>query len=275
MPKIDKSQYTKAEWKVFKAKRQEEKEKLNFEQSLDSFIPTSNGTVNILCIKHGNKYNEDYVNTLYKMVERNISLPFRFVCLTDNNKNLLDKIETLPLPANLTGWWCKPYMFNKNLPLKGTTLYMDLDVVIAGNIDKLFTFNPGKWCTIRDFTRAMRPKWEKYNSSVIRFEHGQLDYVWQQFEKNPQHHMRRHFGDQDYLYEITKGTASLYPDSWIQSWKWEVRTDKTFEPGGIKGNRKFKTIQNVKPRIECCVTVFHGDPNPHNCHDPWVIDNWQ
>lgn len=275
MGKIDKSQFTKAEWKALKAKRREEKEKHRFEQSLNAYTASPDSTVNILCIKHGNKYNEDYVNTLYKMVERNLSLPFRFVCLTDNNKNLMQQIETWPLPANLSGWWCKPYMFSNELPLKGTILYLDLDVVIAGSLDKLFTFNPGKWCTIRDFTRAMRPKWEKYNSSVIRFEHGQLDYVYRQFIKNPQHHMRRHFGDQDYLYEVTQGTATLYPDSWIQSWKWEVRTDKTFEPGGIKGNRKFKTIQHVKPRVECCITVFHGDPNPHNCEDPWVVDNWR
>jgi hypothetical protein len=166
-------------------------------------------------------------------------------------------------------------MFSTELPLYGDILYMDLDVVIAGNIDKLFTYQPQAWCTVRDFTRAMRPKWEKYNSSIIRFKHGQLAHVWNEFQKSPQIHMRRHFGDQDFLYEQTKGTASLYPDSWIQSWKWEVRQTKDFKPGGIKGAREFKKIENAKPRIECCVTVFHGDPNPHNCHDPWVIDNWQ
>lgn len=276
MKNLDKSQYSKAEWRALKAKHKAEKESLRVQKTLNNYsMLHQDGMVTILCIKHGNKYNEDYVNILYEMVKRNISLPFRFVCLTDNNKNLNSNIETLPLPSNLSGWWCKPYMFNKDLPLTGTVLYLDLDIVIAGSIDKLFTYQPGKWCTIRDFTRVMRPKWDKYNSSVIRFEAGQLDHVWRQFIKNPQHHMHRHFGDQDFLYEVTKGTAVLYPDSWIQSWKWEVRTDKTFAPGGVKGNRQFKTVQNVKPRVECCITVFHGDPNPHNCKDPWVIDNWK
>jgi hypothetical protein len=67
----------------------------------------------------------------------------------------------------------------------------------------------------------------------------------------------------------------LYPDSWILSWKWEVRKDRAFAPNGRKGQRKLKTIEDVTPRIECCVTVFHGDPNPELCEDPWVIDNWK
>jgi len=66
----------------------------------------------------------------------------------------------------------------------------------------------------------------------------------------------------------------LYPDSWVQSWKWEVRKSKQLTVGGTKGKRTFTTIENVKPRVECCVCVFHGDPNPHNCEDPWVKENW-
>jgi hypothetical protein len=153
---------------------------------------------------------------------------------------------------------------------------MDLDVVIAGNINKLFTYQPTHWCTIRDFTRAMRPDWKKYNSSVVRFQTGELHHVWEDFDKNKLEIQRRLHGDQDWLYEATRTKqAMLYPDSWILSWKWEVRKSKEYDYGSTKGNRKFRHVENVKPRIECCVTVFHGDPNPHNCEDPWVVDNWR
>ena len=37
---------------------------------------------------------------------------------------------------------------------------------------------------------------------------------------------------------------------------------------------KFAQIEDVKPPAECCICVFHGDPNPHNCEDPWVEINW-
>jgi hypothetical protein len=276
LPKIDKGQYTKEEWRKIKEQRHLEKQKpqeiitpnlVTHEDSLKNYL---------LCLKHGTKYGPEYVNKLYNMVKRNCSLDYEFVCLTDNANGLDPRIKTIPLPANLQGWWCKPYMYSKELPINGTILYMDLDVVIASNIDKLFTYQPNHWCTIRDFTRAMRPSWKKYNSSVVRFKTGQLDYVWTGFRENQHDIQRRLHGDQDWLFEATqKNQAMLYPDSWILSWKWEVRRTKEFDYGSTKGNRKFKQIEDVKPRIECCVTVFHGDPNPHNCEDPWVVDNWR
>lgn len=276
MAKIDKTKYTKQQWKKIKEERTSQKNREKFESKLaQTFINSDDEKRYILCLKHGTKYSSEYVNKLYNMISRNISLSYEFVCLTDDVSGLNPNIKTLPLPKNLTGWWCKPYMFSKDLPLHGNILYLDLDVVIASNIDKLFTYNPSAWCTVRDFTRAMRPKWDRYNSSIIRFRHGQLSHVWETFEQNPNYYIRKFFGDQDLLYDITKGTASLYPDSWILSWKWEVRKNKEFKPGGIKGNKQFKTIEDVAPRPECCVTVFHGDPNPHNCQDPWVVDNWR
>jgi hypothetical protein len=231
----------------------------------------------VLCLKHGTKYSAEYVNRLYNMVSRNCTLDYEFVCLTEDSAGLNPKIKTIPLPKGIAGWWCKPYMFSKDLPLKGTVLYMDLDVVISNNIDKLFTYSPGHWCTIRDFTRAMRSNWQKYNSSVVRFEVGQLDFVWQEFNQRKDEIIKRYHGDQDFLWEATIKTnrAMLYPDSWILSWKWEVRKDRQFAPGGVRGKRKLKTIENVTPRPECSICVFHGDPNPENCQDPWVIDNWK
>lgn len=277
MAKIDKSQYTKEEWRRIKEQRRVEKQQLQEIISTPILVAPEDSSKNyLLCLKHGTKYGPEYVNTLYNMVERNCTLPYQFVCLTDNADDLDPKIKTIPLPTNLQGWWCKPYMYSKELPINGTILYMDLDVVIAGNIDKLFSYQSDQWCTIRDFTRAMRPDWKKYNSSVVRFKTGQLDHVWTGFQKDQHNIQRKFYGDQDWLFEATrKNQAMLYPDNWILSWKWEVRRSKEFEYKGTKGNRKFKHIEDVTPKAECCVTVFHGDPNPHNCEDPWVIKNWR
>ena len=232
---------------------------------------------NILCLKHGQKYSHDYVNILYNMAKRHCTLEFDFWCMTDDPNDLDPNIKVIRLPSYLQGWWCKPYMFSDEIPIEGTILYMDLDVVLASNIDKLFTWQPGHWCTIRDFTRSMRPNWKKYNSSVVRFEKGQLSDLWEDYSKRRVAIQRQFFGDQDYLYDFTYKTkgAMLYPESWIQSWKWEIRSSKEFKPGGSKGSRIFKKIETVTPRVECCVCVFHGDPNPHRCQDPWVIENWR
>jgi len=280
MAKIDKSQYSKEEWRVIKEQRKLYKAQQKLEKTLPSsqvVSTTKEEKRYVMCLKHGSKYSADYVNKLYNGVKRHCSLDFEMVCLTDDSKDIHPDVKIILLPAGLTGWWCKPYMFSTDLPIKGTILYLDLDVVIASNIDKLFTYHPDQWCTVRDFTRAMRPKWHKYNSSVVRFEVGQLKHVWEDYIKDPKLIQRKFFGDQDYLYDATfkQKAPVLYPDSWIQSWKWEVRKDRQFAPGGTKGSRKLKTVENVTPRVECCVCVFHGDPNPHNCEDPWVIDNWR
>lgn len=280
MAKVDKSQYSKEEWRRIKEQRRQDK--LAKPQESVPYIATpipsnsQNKQYHILCLKHGTKYSSDYVNKLYNMVKRNCTLDFDFWCLTEDPSGVHPDVKIIPLPGGLSGWWYKPYMFSRDLPIEGIILYMDLDVVIAGNIDKLFTYQPNHWCTIRDFTRTMRPNWQKYNSSVVRFKTGELHNVWEEFEKNKLDIQRRLHGDQDWLWEATrKHQAMLYPDSWILSWKWEVRKSKEFAPGGLKGDRKLKHIENVKPRVECCVTVFHGDPQPHNCEDPWVIDNWR
>jgi len=275
---------TKAERKARKLKEKQAKAlneiaKLDQETGLIDLPYNANPLIKdkyyVLCLKHGTKYSFDYVNKLYEMVKRNCTLDFEMVCLTDDPKGIDPRVKILPLPNFLTGWWCKPYIYSNDLPLKGTILYIDLDVVIAGNIDKLFTYQPDHWCTVRDFTRAMRPKWKKYNSSVVKFKTGQLHHVWENFQKDYKSIQRRLFGDQDWLWEASQNhQAMLYPDTWVQSWKWEVRKTKEFAHGGMKGNRKFKHIEDVIPRVECCICVFHGDPNPHNCEDPWVVKNW-
>ena len=257
MAKIDKSQYSKEEWRKIRQERRREKEQKKREQALDELAtigqqieasenyhphnPLVKNQNYVLCLKHGDKYSSQYVNTLYSMVKRNLTIPFTMACLTDNKQGINKDVLCLDLPKDLSGWWCKPYMYSNELPLNGTILYMDLDVVISGNLNKLFDYEPNKWCVIRDFTRAMQPNWQKYNSSVIRFKRGQLDHVWREFYKDPGKITKSHFGDQDWLWTATNkaNPATLWPDDWIRSWKWEIRKDRHLQ-SGTKGNRNLE-----------------------------------
>lgn len=278
MAKIDKSKFTKQEIAEIRENKRKRKLEKEFARKQKLYSSNSNSCdKNILVLKHGTKYSVDYVNKMYKMVKANMSYDFNFYCITEDPTGLDPNINVLPLPPTLavSGWWYKPYIFSADLPIEGTILYLDLDMVIVAPIDRLFDFYPGQYCVIRDFTRSMRPNWEKYNSSVVRFEKGQLDYVWKKFQKENTNIMRRHFGDQDYLYEETKDKAKIFPDTWILSWKWEVRKDRRWKPGGTRGNRELATIEDVKPPADCCIVAFHGDPNPHRCKDPFIIDKWK
>ncbi len=44
--------------------------------------------VDVICMKWGTLYGPHYVNRLYGMTIRHLSLPFRFVCFTDDTSSL-------------------------------------------------------------------------------------------------------------------------------------------------------------------------------------------
>jgi hypothetical protein len=232
----------------------------------------------VVCLKFGTKYGPEYVNNLYNMVQRNLTLDHEFVCFTENADGLDENIRVEPLPEiagikGAVGWWWKPMFFNKRLPLKGTILYFDLDVIIFENIDKLFTHKPGEFLIIRDFNRFMIKNYQKFNSSVFRLDIGMHPHVWTDFIKNPQDPIRRYHGDQDWIRAKITKDFDFWPDEWIQSYKWEMRGKPQMK--GTKGNRDF--VHPGEPKIlkETSVAVFHGDPNPHYCKDLWVRENWK
>jgi len=108
---------------------------------------TGNNSINIICMKWGNKYGAEYVNRLYGMVSRNLTLPFKFICFTENSKGIHPSVEIYPLPSlglpeNIPerGWLKLATFQNPLSDLKGTALFLDLDVVIVGNIDCFFEF---------------------------------------------------------------------------------------------------------------------------------------
>ena len=55
-------------------------------------------TANIISLKWGYKYGFEYVNTLYSLICRHIKNPFRFICLTSDNSDLVQGIEFFFIP---------------------------------------------------------------------------------------------------------------------------------------------------------------------------------
>jgi len=212
--------------------------------------------VNIICMKWGDKFPPTYVNRLYAMVKRNLALDFRFVCFTDNKIGIKKEIETQPLPEiNLPNnaperGWRKLTAFKKNFGgLKGTTLFLDLDVVIVDRLDDFFTY-PGDFLIAHD---KKNPKKIEGNSSVFRFEIGQYHSILSNFEKNINQIRKEVRHEQAYLSnEIFKlNKLNYWPDEWVPSFKyrcchpWPFSLFKTpFIPKGAK------------------IILFHGLPNP-------------
>tara|TARA_B100001093_G_scaffold519689_1_gene609865 strand:+ start:2930 stop:3736 length:807 start_codon:yes stop_codon:yes gene_type:complete len=212
--------------------------------------------VNILCMKWGNKYPAEYVNRLYSMVQRNLSRPFKFICLTENSENLFEEIVHFPLPSvgpDLLGperGWNKLGVFSEYLyGLSGTVLCLDLDLIITGPLDDLFDY-PGDVVIINDWIKTDGTG----NSSVYRFEIGSHPDIITNFLERHKSIRKNHRNEQEYLSAalIAKGALSYWPETWCRSFKRHC----------IKPFSLFLSRETTIP-ADTRVIVFHGRPDPH------------
>jgi len=268
---IENHNFTKAERKAQKAARRLEKEFRN----TDKLRQNDNGPVtNILCVRFGNKYGHEYVIKLRNMIARHCHVPYTFNCLTDDPKPI-EGVNNIVITNKgyPRGWWHKVHMFDPSLPLEGRILYMDLDVVVHKSIDKFCNVWLDDFIGIRDFNRKFHPGYKHLNSSVMAWNARTQQKIFQRFIENPAHAQKLH-GDQDWIWQQCREELRFWPDEWIQSYKWEIRSRD--ELTMRDGQRNFRDIRNdIKPHSDCSIAVFHGDPNPAQVKDSFVVDNWQ
>ena len=107
----------------------------------------------------GQHYSTQYVEVLRNMVTRNLTLPHRFVCLSDVDV----PCERIPLVNDWPGFWSKIELYKPGR-FKGPVLYFDLDTVIHGNIDALAVK-----AMESTFGCTSDPDGHHFNSSVVSF----------------------------------------------------------------------------------------------------------
>jgi hypothetical protein len=226
----------------------------------------------VLCVRFGNKYSREYVERLRNMVSRHLTIPYEFVCLTDDTVPIEGVKSIVQQSAKYNqGWWHKVHMFDPALLIQGRILYFDLDVIISSSINKLVEGYSTEFLGIRDFNRKFSPTWNTLNSSCLSWIAGTQNDIWDQFQSNRDRALRMH-GDQDWIWSIARNRIKFWPDQWLLSYKWEVRNRSEIDM--TKRPRRFSEVRSVEIPSECCVTVFHGEPNPHDILDPYVVDNW-
>lgn len=206
--------------------------------------------LNVVCIKVGTKYGAEYVNNLQAMVSRYLTLPHRFLCITDDAAGV--NCETLPPEGGLNGWWVKLSLFRENAyGLKGHILFLDLDVVIVANIDSLI--RPFDFIGLTDFEKQYN-----INSSVFLLRVGALPKVWSEF--NP--YTNQLHGDQDWISRFVSNER-----------RWLLGLIQSYKHGVMRRQGKRDPTLYAGPR-EAKIVVFHGEPKPHEIGG-WVEEAWK
>lgn len=210
---------------------------------------------NIICMKWGTKYGPEYVNNLYSMVARNLTLPFRFVCFTDNGEGVREEVEVMPLPEmdlpdGAERGWRKLSTFKEDFPLDGKILFIDLDTVIVDNIDDFFNIG-GDFFMIKHW--APSEKHGKGESAVYRYNskihHEIYDYFMSHIDevKNNFRHEQAFLTD----WMEKRNKLAFWPDAWTPSFKYNCMSP--FPVNFIK--------QPLIPEGAKMI-IFHGNPTP-------------
>ena len=211
--------------------------------------------VNILCMKWGTLYSADYVNKLYNMVKRNLTLPFDFYCFTEDGIGILPEIKIKPLPEisiptkNQVSPWRKLSMLASDLDgITGKALFLDLDNIIMDNIDCFFTYSD-KLSIIENWTQKGQGIG---NSSVYYFEIGKYGYILDKYNRDPEAVVSRYDNEQIFVSKEIGKALVFWPEEWCKSFKRHCIAGRFM--------RFFKAPiipKNVK------IIAFHGHPRPH------------
>ena len=236
--------------------------------------------VNVICMKWGTKYGPEYVNRLFRGVSRHLNRPHRFVCFTEDASGILPGVEVFPLPdlglpPSPERGWLKLATFGPTLgDLSGTTLFLDLDLVIVGNLDVFFEL-PAPFYIMRDFKR---PGSKVGNSSVYRFDIGAHTQVLSNFVADFEGARRRHRNEQEYLTQAAEdlGVLAYWPADLAVSYK------KRCVPLFPLNFWKAPTCPT-----DTRIVVFHGRPKPEEASEgtgnkwyrpalaaPWIGEAW-
>jgi hypothetical protein len=184
-------------------------------------------------------YSIKDVLRLFKMAHSRLTIPHRFVCLTNDRDSMEHKawvdqgksLDWIPLLYNLPGWWSKLELFRPDLPITGKILYLDLDVFLVDSIDELATFSDGlTFCppicdgkidpTPRTKTEgpdAGKTTIQRFQSSAMSWMAGDCQInIPEVLDMGIVDHYR---GDQDFFGEQFSDTGKTFPLKWFDKLK--------------------------------------------------------
>lgn len=244
---------------------------------VNSITPTPEH-IDCACVIHGDAYSWTYVERLYNMLKRHISLDIRLHVYTEASRPVpapMIKHELVDWGINhpRRGWWYKMQLFNPEHHA-GPLLYFDLDTVIVQNIDWIWQqHSTAYFWAVRDFKYLWRPNHNGLNSSIMWWNTANHKNIWNSFaEQDLTDVMKKYPGDQDYISDmIPQNQRKFFDQRRIQSWRWQC----------LDGGYDFRRRRHLTPGAGTCITqdtsvmIFHGMPKPAQITDQAIVTHWK
>jgi hypothetical protein len=201
-------------------------------------------------------YGVKHVVKLRNGVARHLDAPHRFLCLTDQVEQVeAAGICAVALPNPWRGWWSKINLFTPDM-LTESTLYLDLDSLVTGDLLPLLRTAPGI-TMVSDFTQP-----QMMNSSAMAWK-GDFSAVWHKFRIDPEATMRHYdalpsarVGDQGFTHDALRATGAVID---------------TFDPAHVVS---FKRSAREAAPPDARVLSFHGTPKTDSPEAGWAFEAW-
>ncbi|MFZ2586729.1 MAG: hypothetical protein WAZ18_01185 [Alphaproteobacteria bacterium] len=238
----------------------------------------------ILCMKWGTRYGAEYVNRLHSMCVRGMGgKPFDFVCFTDDATGLVAGVDARPLPsfegvpAHLAVKpWRKLTLWKDDLDkdfMGRNTLVLDVDVVITGDLQAFFEFEPAWEFVV--WRNPTKPNSGVGNTSVFRFKVGSHPEICERFVANPVGVWQGEFRIEQELIAARLGDGTAARETGLRP---EVANDPFYKGLNVMGywpagwcvsfkedvmpEWPMRLWQEAKLPVGARVVVFHGKPDP-------------
>lgn len=237
-------------------------------------------------MKWGTRYGAEFVNRLNASIQRNTQRPTRLVCFTDDETGVNPEVQCEPIPEinlpdeviNLP--WRKLAMWKAPLAdLEGDVLFLDLDLVITGNLDEMFDYEPGRYCVIENWTQMGQGNG---NTSAFRFPVGKYTHIYDDVNADPQSVLSKYRIEQLYISKEIDDQV-FWPTLWCVSFKhtllprWPLNFFKVPELPTETKVVAFtgKPDQDEAARGEWPVKAWYKRIYKHVRPTPWISEHWE